>query len=814
MHLFFLEAAVPLTKSYAQDKGGNVVKTPYPFVWEMTSHEVEITSLAQFKTALDKHAALGHCLLKGSLRRPLVQESRAGSTDTSGSTEWVVFDLDGLPESYMHNDKKVAVTVDSMLAAVGITDVSYIVQWSASYGIENKKLRAHVFMLLDKPYMAPLLKQWLIQLNHTTPMLRAAMGLTKTGNAISWPLDISACQNDKLIYIAPPVLKGIKDPLPKNRITLIKRGKEHLSLGSSQIHPTAKNRALTDKRLDELREEAGMPKRKTTYKMHGTVEVLVKPDSATITEMKQERGFVYFNLNGGDSWAYYHPENNPDYIYNFKGEPTYLTKELLPDYWEELTSKGSRVNSTGTALLAFCDRATSTYWRGTYDANNDQLELHMAKNETQVRHFGKQFGLPLGDYIPEWDLIFNPQDNVRVDFDNRIVNTFQPSKYMKATAKPVKTIPKTIAKIIAHALGDSDEIFEHFINWLAFILQRRDRTKTAWVLHGTQGTGKGIMMNRILRPLFGDQHVATRRMEELDEKYNHFMKNSMLVFVDEVQTKALQNEGAVMAKLKNFITEPFVPIRLMHANSVECANYCNWIFASNRADPISIDSEDRRFNVGRYQPTKLQITDQELDALDNELQAFHDYLLYYKLDAAKAQTVMASSDRSTMISISRSSLDTVADAILDGSFKFFVEQMPTDGSYASDTKNYNRVENYRTVLQNLLGRTNRTSGQCNVGRDELRILFDYSCGSMPDTPNKFTSLLKHHRIHTEPVWVNAKTVNGFKIMWKDTKEWPSYLEALASSGGPPALKPKKSPSTPATATKPSKLNKPKLKVIK
>jgi len=70
-----------------------------------------------------------------------------------------------------------------------------------------------------------------------------------------------------------------------------------------------------------------------------------------ITEMKVERGFVYFNLNGGDSWAYYHPENNPDYILNFKGEPAYLTKELLPDYWQQLTNTGSSTRTSSDGVL-------------------------------------------------------------------------------------------------------------------------------------------------------------------------------------------------------------------------------------------------------------------------------------------------------------------------------------------------------------------------------------------------------------------------------------------------------------------------------
>ena len=383
MKLTFLEASVPLTKTYAKAPDGTLTKTPYPFIWEFTSHEVNCANLSQMHVALVSHASKNHCLLKGIVAKPLVKESRAGSTDSNGLTEFIVLDLDGLPDTFIIDDQKVKVSIDLLLAKLGLSQVSYIIQWSASYGIENTKLRAHVFILIDKPTAAPLLKQWLIQLNHEVDMLSAAMSLTKTGNAISWALDISACQNDKLIYIAPPVLKGIKDPLPKGRITLVKRQLDKLSL-TTQINSTAKNKELTNKKLETLRDAAGLPKRKTTYKMHGSVEVMVKPDSCVITEMKQERGFVYFNLNGGDSWAYYHPETNPDYIFNFKGEPAYLTKELLPDYWEELTKAGARANSTGQTFLAFCDRTTGVYWRGTHDASTDTLELFVAKNETQV----------------------------------------------------------------------------------------------------------------------------------------------------------------------------------------------------------------------------------------------------------------------------------------------------------------------------------------------------------------------------------------------------------------------------------------------
>ena len=769
---------MPLTKTYSKTKSG-VTKTPYPFAWEFTSHEEDVLTLSQFEAVLKKHAALGHCALKGTISRPLVKESRAGSTDTSATTEWIVLDLDGLPPTVeiAGQAQPQTLTVDLLLYEMGLGDISYIVQWSASMGIENQRLRAHVFMQLDKPMAAPLIKQWLIQKNMEVSFLSKSMGLTKTGNTISWPLDVSACQNDKLIYIAPPTLKGIKDPLSgQPRIQLIRRKADKLNLNSTPINTTAKNRELTHKRIADLRDEAGLPPRKIKYKVVGSQEVMLAPDESVITEMKTERGFVYFNLNGGDSWAYYHPENNPDYILNFKSEPAYLTKELLPDYWQQLTGTGSstRTSSTGLLYLAFCDRRTGVYWRGTYEAATDVLDINPAKNETQLRHFAKQYGVPIGDFVPEWDLVFDPDDMVRVDSQNRMVNKFQPTSIMLNVGKAPKAVPPTINKVLTHALGGDKGIVSHFINWLATIVQTRDRTRTAWVLHGTEGTGKGLLINNIIKPMFGS-HVSLRRMEELNEKYNHFMEGSFLVFVDEVQTKALQNEQGVMAKLRNFITEETVPIRQMYANAIEVRNYTNWIFSSNMSDPVSIKRGDRRFNVGKYQPIRLEMTDAEVEKIAKEVQAFYNYLYDYPADFELAGKVIESNDRETLISISENSIDTVGNAVINGDFHFFIDQLPTDESHKRNAMQMNRVTEYVTALKTIMARTT-PDGKCNLAREELRTLFDYCVGNIPTTPNKFTSLLKHHRIHLAPVWVNNKTVRGTQTKWVDVAAFKQYVK--------------------------------------
>lgn len=773
MKFTFLSASMALTKTYTKTAAG-IEKTAYPHAYEFTSVEENPKTLNDLLVVLQAHAAKGHCLLKGNVQAPLISESRAGSTLSQDTTEWICLDLDGLPG---------VATVEDFMHLINLGNVSYIVQWSASYGIFNNHLRCHIYVLLDKPVPAPLIKQWLIHLNHTVTQLRDAQALTKTGNAILWPLDITASQNDKLIYIAPPILKGVKNPLGKTpRISLVKKTNAKFTFPGA-IATTA-NRALTDKRIGELRAAAGLPARKLNYKVVSGTEVLVKPDSCDVTEMKQERGFVYFNINGGDSWAYYHPENNPDYIHNFKGEPVYLTKELLPDYWASLQQSGHRVDSSGLTYLAFCDRKTGLYWKGSYDTKNDVLDITVAKSLVILQHFAKQYGLVIGDFVPEWDMHFDPHDSVRVDFDNRTINTFQLTEYMKAVAKPVKICPPTILKVIHHALGGDADITEHFMNWVAFILQKRTRTLTSWVLHGTEGTGKGILMNTILRPLFGMSQTTVQRMEQFKQPYNDYLKQCFLVFIDEVQTSQLLDEQGVAANIRNYISEPTITIRHMYATPTEYPNFTNWIFFSNKPDPVQVPRGDRRTNVAKYQPNKFYPTDKDLTRwatdkakIERELQAFHDYLLHFQVDEGAAGTVIQTEDRETLISISENAIDTVANALIEGSMEFFIDQLPTNSAKYLNNLQQKRLDDYKDVLFHILTRTDALTGRVNIPRDELRDLFEYTIGKMPESPNKFTALLKHHRIYTKRVWSGEKTVHGISTTFKDVQKFDAYLTA-------------------------------------
>mgnify|MGYP001340792778 CR=1 FL=1 len=784
--VFFLAADKPIVKRYEiTPNTGELVKHPYPFVYEVTSYQETCNNLHDLFQHIQKYAKQGDCMVKGKLGRQLVTESRKGTTNPEELTEWICLDLDGI-EGYQ--------SVDHFLSDIGCAETDYILQWSSSMGIENKAgFRCHIFMQLDKPAHPQALKNWLQDLNLSRPTLSGQLQLTKTGNSLRWPLDITTCQNDKLLYIAPPDLgKGIANPFPEKgsrgkpaspRITFEQRTLKRLSLPTNLILQEAL-RDRTHAKVSELRVAAGLPKMKAVkYKFDGTIEYMANPGQATITDMKEERGFVYFNLNGGDSWAYYHPSDSPEFIYNFKGEPTYRTQDLLPQYWAKLTQQAASgaPDAKGNIYLAFREFTSGVYWNGIYDTVNDTLELYPAKSETQLRHFMKNNKMPLGESIPDWKRVFEPNNPNVIDRQAQTVNIYNPSDFFKDLSPPfVASPPPVINKIIDHVLGNDMATLDHFYNWLSTIVQFKARAGTAWVMQGVQGTGKGLLMHNILTPLFGYENVAAKRMEELESQFTEFMENKFIVFIDEIESGKSLYHAKVTAKLKNLIVEPMISIRNMYRPAYLAPNFASMIFASNKPSSVEVAPDDRRFNVGVYQENKLQITGPEIDQIDNELGEFYAYLMHYPADPDRARTPLISQSRSTLIDISRTAIDTISDALLKGDLQTLWDHLPsqkslTPGNALIQTKS----QGYRDLIVDVVS---NIGNHDKLTRDELYTIFEYTVGNMPTSPNKLTSTLKHHRLHLKPVWKYNRSVRGIEVNWKVDQTWLTQARQEIASG--------------------------------
>jgi hypothetical protein len=329
MQLTFLAASdgTRMAKRFVRSSA-SIVTTPYPLVRRFCSFARNAADLAQIYALLVAHREAGHCLLKGQLDRTLRHESRAGRTDPNAPTDLLVLDLD-FDQGFED--------IDAFLEAIGLPGVCYVLHHSSSAGITAQPgLRAHVFVQLARQVAPVQLKLWLRHLNLTVPGLRDQVRLSANGMTLSYPLDVTSCQNDKLLFIADPVVEGLEDPLAGRRFELCQRGIESIDLRPEHLNPGAVQREA-DAQVSELRAKAGLPERRPRYiALPGRERLLANPEPATVTGVRRARGFVYLNLNGGDSWAYYFPESNPEIVRSFKGDPPVRLAELAPGLWKQV----------------------------------------------------------------------------------------------------------------------------------------------------------------------------------------------------------------------------------------------------------------------------------------------------------------------------------------------------------------------------------------------------------------------------------------------------------------------------------------------
>jgi hypothetical protein len=216
MQTTFLEAAngQRLSKHHCPTNGF----TPYPHVKNVSSHDIEVpldnAGLAMLEKLIRDHADLGHCLLKGNLKRSIQNESRAGKTDRIAYSNLLVLDIDGvtLPghtNPKIYDAKAVATLAKTVMRELppAVQDCAFIAQASASLGLKGDKVSLHIFILLKHAMPAKAVKLWLQASNFESELFSSQLELSSNGHSLKYPLDISVADNSKLIFIAPPTFE-------------------------------------------------------------------------------------------------------------------------------------------------------------------------------------------------------------------------------------------------------------------------------------------------------------------------------------------------------------------------------------------------------------------------------------------------------------------------------------------------------------------------------------------------------------------------------------------------------------------------------
>ena len=765
MQLTFLKASVPLTKSYEKKPDGRVVGGSYPGVKDFTSQVEGVSSLEGFADCLKKHAVAGNCLLTSSLARPIVNESRASLSDPDEPREWIVLDLD----SAEFNSP--AEFVESILPSP-FHNVSYIVQHSPSSGIKPG-LRMHLFFMLDAEVPVKIISSWLKYMNLATKSLNNQITLSKSTMALSFPLDWVANNNGRIIYITPPECLGFDDPVSE-RVQLVAKDHELLSFNFASVSQ-AKLRSDYRAKVDELRTAIGLTNRKVAdyYELGPNGEERVKKEltpNARITDFQEDNAyFMRCNLDGGDSWAYFYHRHRAEWLHNFKGEPALHLPSLDPDhykniaqpYMEKLLEKEQRP-------FVFRDELADSYYCGVRKGTEiirQPLEIgSIQKIEDYFVDFGKTSP---PQTIPTYQRLFRPELEGQWHPDERVFNVWRPSEYM-LNAMYRSLPPDTIDRIIRHVTGSNDEAYEYFVNWLAYVFQTRRKTGTAWVLHGVPGTGKGVLYNYVIRPLFGHDYCQTKQVRDLRASFNGWMEHALFVNIDETNTEdAGREESSVIEALKMWITDPIISIEAKHQNARMARSYANFIFTSNEHGALPIQDGDRRFNVAPRQEQPIDLCADDIDRVGTELHHFAGYLSGYKVDVERATRPLDNDAKRSLRLAARTSVEQFVHSLADGDLAYFVEGL------AEHTTEYEAKNTFKSAVDQWIddARNERVS---RVSTLQLRAAYVVMCSPRGDIKvNKFVSLMAKRGLPSQ----SFDDWNGWKVTWKLTSAQARSIKA-------------------------------------
>jgi len=791
MELVFLQAKKPLCKEIS-DQGTK----PYPLTKNFTSHHHEIDTdkkgFTQFYKLLTKYAATGACLHKGLLKQPLQDEPRALMSDRNASTQLLVLDIDGL--SYKASNVGIGTLAEMIILQLPeiFHNVSYVAQASASLGFKKDKLSLHLFFLMDMPVHPKTLKDWLRMVNYDSDFLAEQISLSANGQSLSYILDPSVADNSKLIYIAPPTFKNVQDPLPDGRFVKVDRSSITLEISKSllDVNPE-RTHSLGLKIKDNLRQKMNLPKKAgkvATVNVSGDIqEVLQNPDKMTIQVARVAEPYVNCNINGGDSGGYYFLLTNPHYMYNFKGEPVWEIEKADPDFYKSIFEIfADQIDSDEKKKpIALRDFITDTYFNGIYDETLSQFTDDYPLTPTSknsINDFMRSHGRPNMDYVPDARVVFDPTNNKGVQLEEvpYYVNLFRRTEYMLqantnvkeleyGTAIEIQKIAPNFYKLLMHVLGDGKPEFEHFVNWLAYIYQHKKKAMTAWIFTGIPGTGKGLFVHKVLKPLFGEQQTPMRALENIEEQFNLYMRQALFLVVDEFRMADSGNTLRMADKLKHQITEPTLTVRAMRSNQIEMPSFTNFLFLTNRGDAVKIEDSDRRYNVAPRQEVKIDTVHKDLlenlDVLEAELFIIAGVLQKFKVNERMAHTALENDAKKEMKQVSMSVLEEFANAIRIRNLEYFTEVLDIPLTNTFDAGGIGTAQRYLKDWISTIGQ------ETIIPMAHFKIVYD----ALTDSRNKlsqrdFVKALSRLNIKTARKRIskdrNASVPRGVVLTWK------------------------------------------------
>jgi len=424
-----------------------------------------------------------------------------------------------------------------------------------------------------------------------------------------------------------------------------------------------------------------------------------------------------------------------------------------------------RIQIKNLGVVVFRDMITDKYYIGEHSKSQNRYMFNTI-TKMNIGNALKRRNMVYPEIFPEAEFTHDFSSDEIVNIDREFVNRYIVPDVLRMTAQPGvgKSIPKYIGLLTLHICGNDKDVYDLLINHLAYMVQKRVKTRVAFLFQGTQGTGKGVWFNYVLAPIFGRDYCADVLQKVFVKEFNTFLESNFCILVDEVEANFSETNNEITRVLKQVIADTHISVEGKGVDIRNGRNNANIFFATNKRNGVHIEPGDRRFIVAPSQENKIYDMpwwgddDKMIELLKSETEEFVAYLKGYAVDYTKVNRPFDNPAKEALIDLSKTNADYFFEAIKDGNWDWLNENIVPDavsfGVTSSVQSTLNRIKQFD-----------------KVSRDDLNDIYNNIHGKSLN-PASFTHLCKLHGLEIKQRWIDGANKKGIKVKWdlKDLTE--------------------------------------------
>lgn len=307
-------------------------------------------------------------------------------------------------------------------------------------------------------------------------------------------------------------------------------------------------------------------------------------------------------------------------------------------------------------------------------------------------------------YIPKLNLMFLPnKPKIFKAYGELYFNTFRENQIL-ATRHNIKDNDRLTRldlnkypsiKTLLNNLFPNEEALKYFLNWFSAILNTLTKNRTAIVLKGIQGTGKGLLYDFIISYALGKSHCITISNEQLKGRFNEELENKIFVVGNEIKGD-FRDGNTSYEKLKMYVTDDEILIEGKNLKTRKVKNFFNLMIFSNHDTPLQISPSDRRYSVITTNDTKIDEIVMDMDSFIEELKKerseFLKDLIKFKFSKYEASQILENDDKQLIIEASTPKIELLANWLKKGDEERIIEGLE-EFEETADTKEIANIFN-------------------------------------------------------------------------------------------------------------------------